>query len=101
MKNYNFEAQVWKSPGKGGWYFVTLPLKVTEQIRKNFQEYEEGWGRLKCQAKIENLVWETAIWFDTKAKSFLLPIKSEIRKKCGITDASIVKVEIIMNETVF
>ena len=42
---------------------------------------EEGWGRLKAVAKIVNTQWETAIWFDTKQNTYLLPLKAEIREK--------------------
>ena len=36
-------------------------------------------------AKIGNTQWETAIWFDTKLDTYLLPLKAEIRKKEKIT----------------
>ena len=36
---------------------------------------------MKATAKIGSSQWETAIWFDTKANAYLLPLKSEIRKK--------------------
>ncbi len=36
---------------------------------------------MKAIAKIGNSQWETAIWFDTKHKTYLLPLKAEIRKK--------------------
>jgi len=42
---------------------------------------EEGWGRLKATARIGNCEWKTAIWFDTKMNTYLLPLKAEIRKK--------------------
>lgn len=36
-------------------------------------------------AKTDNTQWETAIWFDTKLDTYLLPLKAEIRKKEKIT----------------
>lgn len=42
---------------------------------------EEGWGRLKAIAKIGGTEWQTAIWFDSKKKTYLLPLKADIRKK--------------------
>ena len=51
------------------------------EIRDNLKDEEEGWGRLKSVAEIGNTKWDTAIWFDTKRKTYLLPIKAEIRKK--------------------
>ena len=74
---YKFTARVWYSE----WYFVSLPQQLSAEIRGNPQHLEEGWGRLKITAKIGGTEWRTAIWFDTKRQTYLLPIKGEIRKK--------------------
>ena len=42
---------------------------------------EEGWGRLKATIKVGKSEWQTAIWFDTKQDTYLLPLKAAIRKK--------------------
>jgi len=76
---YDFTARVWQH--SAGWYFVSLPKKFSEEIRENFKSLEEGWGRLKAVAKLGSTEWKTAIWFDAKQGTYLLPIKSEIRKK--------------------
>ncbi len=49
---------------------------------------EEGWGRLKTTVTIGQSKWETAIWFDTKAQAYLLPLKSTIRKKEKIEEGT-------------
>ena len=54
---------------------------MTVEIRLANQGFEEGWGRLKVTAKIGELKWKTAIWYDTKRNTYLLPLKTEIRKK--------------------
>jgi hypothetical protein len=36
---------------------------------------------LKATAQIGNSEWKTAIWFDTKRNTYLLPLKAAIRKK--------------------
>ncbi len=89
-----FSARLWKYDGPAGWYFVTLPKKLAQEIRKQHQSSEEGWGRLKVRAKIKNTAWDTAIWFDTKAKSYLLPIKAPIRKKESIAENQRISVEL-------
>lgn len=78
---YTFTTSMWQYQGKGGWYFISLPLELSTEIRSIAKWQEEGWGRLKILAKINQTEWETAIWFDTKLNTYLLPIKSEIRKK--------------------
>ena len=78
---YQFSTKMWKNGQPGGWHFVTLPKTLSEEIRNNLQWQEEGWGRMKAHAQIGELKWDTAIWFDSKAEAYLLPIKAEIRKK--------------------
>ncbi len=78
---YEFSAAIWQHSTSGGWHFVSLPLPLAKEIRENLQWQEEGWGRLKATAKIGDNQWATAIWFDTRNKTYLLPLKAEIRKK--------------------
>ncbi len=81
---YQFTAEVWRYEGPNGWYFVSLPAKYSAEIRKLFGDEEEGWGRLKVTARIEATEWRTAIWFDLKKGTYLLPLKAEIRNKYKI-----------------
>lgn len=84
QKKYRFKGEVWKYKGHAGWHFVTLPKKLSVTIRKNHGFSEEGWGRLKAKAFTGDSEWQTAIWFDTKAESYLLPVKASVRKANGI-----------------
>ncbi len=78
---YRFSAIPWKFTGPGAWVFVSLPKKLSTEIRNGFKKEEAGWGRLTATARIGNTEWKTAIWFDTKRRAYLLPLKAEIRKK--------------------
>ena len=78
---YEFKAKMWQYSSPMAWYFVSLPTDISAEIRENMKWMEEGWGRLKAAAKIANTQWETAIWFDTKQNTYLLPLKAEIREK--------------------
>ena len=64
-----------------GWTFVSLPKEISRAMRENFRHLEEGWGRMKVTAKLGSSEWHTAIWFDTKQDTYLLPIKAKIRKQ--------------------
>ena len=78
---YEFSARPWLSSPVCGWCFVSLPMELAKEIRENLKFLEEGWGRMKITAKIGNNEWKTAIWFDTKQNTYLLPLKADIRKK--------------------
>jgi hypothetical protein len=79
---YEFTAKPWLySPTPMSWRFISLPQEMANEIRNNLKWQEEGWGRMKATAKIGNSEWKTSIWFDTKHKTYILPLKAEIRKK--------------------
>lgn len=91
---YEFGAKPWRYAGPNGWTFISMPTTMAKEIRDNLKSEEEGWGRRKAIAKIGNTEWTTAIWFDTKLTTYLLPIKAEIRKKEGIEINKRLKVSI-------
>ena len=93
---YKFSAPVWQHPSPGGWYFVSLPNELSQEIQGYFGWQEEGWGRLKAKVKIKETSWDTAIWYDTKLGTYILPLKVDIRKKEKIKIGDIFEIEIIL-----
>jgi len=89
---YTFTSTIWQHSSPGGWHFIALPNDMASEIRSLLKAQEEGWGRLKAVAKIGNSEWKTAIWFDTKKDTYLLPVKADIRKQEGLVDGSIADV---------
>ena len=84
---FEFSAKVYQystSADMIGWTIVSLPKEMSIEIRDIFKWVEEGWGRMKITAKVGDSEWKTAIWFDTKQDTYLLPLKAEIRKKENI-----------------
>lgn len=81
---YQFSAEIWQHQGIGGWHFVSLPKSMARDIRQHLQWQEEGWGRMKATAEINGWDWTTAIWFDKKQATYLLPLKAEIRRKAQL-----------------
>jgi hypothetical protein len=84
---YEFVATVYNhsdSPDMIGWIMVPLPKEMSIEIRDHFKWLEQGFGRMNATAKIGDSEWQTAIWFDTKQDTYLLPIKAAIRKKENI-----------------
>jgi hypothetical protein len=76
---------IWKHNADGGWHFVSLPTDISADIRVHLKEFEEGWGRLKVTAQLDDITWPTAIWFDTKRNTYLLPLKVSIRTKRALS----------------
>ena len=94
---YKFSARVYQystSKDMCGWTLVSLPKELSIEIRKNFKYLEEGWGRMKVTAKLGNSEWQTAIWFDTKQDTYLLPLKAKIKKQENVVLGEDVKISI-------
>ena len=79
-----------------GWTFVSLPTDLSKEIREDFKYLEEGWGRMKVTVKLGNSEWQTAIWFDTKQDTYLLPLKAKIRKQENVMLGENVQVSILV-----
>ncbi len=91
---YVFSSKLWKYQGPAGWHFVSLPKALSKEIRTHLKWQEEGWGRLKALAKAGQSEWETAIWFDSKQNTYLLPLKADIRKKEHLKTGDTQRIEI-------
>lgn len=89
---YEFSATIWQHASPGGWFFVSLPNEMAGEIRMALKSQEEGWGRLKATAQVGESTWETAIWYDSKRKTYLLPLKEEIRKTEQLDASTAIKV---------
>jgi hypothetical protein len=91
---YEFSAKIWQHLAQGSWYFVSFTIELSNEIRDNLKWQEEGWGRLKATAKIGITEWNTAIWFDTKHHTYLLPIKAELRRKEKIESNQMLEISV-------
>jgi hypothetical protein len=93
---YTFTAELWQRAAAGGWHFFSLPQAMAAEIREQLQWQEEGWGRLKASARLGTSQWETAIWFDTRRQTYLLPVRAAVRRreKIGAGDAASVSIRV-------
>ena len=74
-----------------GWFFITLPKKQSAEIKKHFGTMKRGWGSLAVEVTIGSTSWKTSIFPDKKTASYLLPVKSDVRKKENIEADDTVK----------
>jgi hypothetical protein len=92
VKAYRIKSKIWiyKSDKvsanakamKGAWHFITLPKKVSAEIKKKFGDtLKKGWGSVPVTVKIKQTVWQTSIFPDKKIGCYILPLKAEVRKK--------------------
>ena len=77
---YGFRAKLWRYPGESAWHFVTLPKRLSKQIRTLSFGLRNPFGSLRVIASVGETRWRTSAFWDTKAGAFLLPVKSDVRR---------------------
>lgn len=88
-----FKAKLWIYSGQGAWHFVTLPRTAAKTLRED-APMRRGFGSVKVSARIGKTVWKTSVFPDSKSKSFLLPVKADVRKKESLREGTAVSVEL-------
>ena len=96
-KKFKIKSKAWLYPGMGGWHFITIGKKQAKDIDRKFGMMKRGWGSLPVSAKVGKSEWKTSIFPDRKTGTYLLAIKSAIRKKENIKIGDTVKITIEIN----
>ena len=89
---FRFRARLWLYSGKAAWHFITLPHGVTDEIDDLTTPTQRGFGSVKVTVTIGATTWNTSIFPDTKAKSFVLPVKRQVRVGESLTVDDMVEV---------
>lgn len=89
---YTITAPVWLYSGdKAAWHFVSIPKEESSEIEREFDALKGGWGSLPVLVTIGKSSWKTSIFPDKKSGEYLLPLKTEIRKKEGIKNGDTIR----------
>ena len=74
---------IWKGEAAGRWYFITVSEEQSDEIRTHALGSPRGFGSVKVEARIDDVVWRTSV-FPLNSGGYLLPVKAEVRKKAGL-----------------
>lgn len=84
-KTYDLRGKLWIYPGAAAnWYFVTVPKKVSSEIKEKFGTHAKGFGSLPVEVTIGKTVWKTSIFPDKYSGTYFLPIKAKVRTQEGL-----------------
>ena len=85
--------KVWSGPA--AWFFVSLPQAEAGMIRLAVPR--RGCGSVRVKARLGGSRWDPSIFPDSKADTYLLPVKASIRKAEGLYDGDPVTVELLID----
>jgi len=95
---YTFRAKLvpW-STQKATWHFVTLPVKISREIKALAPpSSRRGWRSVKVEAKIGKSKWQTSIFPDSKSGSHVLPVKAEVRRNEKVKAGDMAEVTLLL-----
>lgn len=97
MGEFEFDAELWLYPGKGGWHFVTLPADIAGQIRFLTEPKTRGWRSEAVIVRIRKTEWTTSVFPDKASGSFLLPVKAEVRRKEKLAAGQSIRIKLSLD----
>ncbi|MEO8066022.1 MAG: DUF1905 domain-containing protein [Candidatus Doudnabacteria bacterium] len=81
LTTYETNGKIIEYPGMGSWHFIAVPEKESASIKATFGDMKRGFGSLRVIASVGKTKWKTSIFPDTKTATYLLPLKSDVRKR--------------------
>lgn len=82
--SFELQSQLWRHSSADGWYFITVPEAVSADIRERFGMMSPGFGSLRVEVTIGDTAWRTSIFYDTRLRCYLLPVKAAVRKSARL-----------------
>ena len=74
--DFSFSGAVEKFPGPGGWVYVAVPRKHTEELKRR----RRAWGMYSITAHIGQTHWKTKLMMK-KGGDFFVALKAAVRNK--------------------
>ena len=92
-----FTAKLWIWPGdKASWYFVSVPQDIAATLREKYKGTHKGWNSLPVEVTVGETTWRTSMFYATESKTYLLPIKFQVRKKEALLADELLDVAILI-----
>jgi len=73
-----FNGKIWYWRGPAPWYFVTVPAKLSRDLKAIVGFVTYGWGMIPVVVRIGKTEWKTSLW--PKDGRYIVPIKAIVRK---------------------
>ena len=99
-KRYKVRSEVVLWPGsQGAWHFVYVDKKQSEEIRKKYAGPRRGFGAVRVRVQIGKTIWETSIFPDKRSGTYILPLKTKVRRTEGIEAGDTITLTLELKET--
>lgn len=91
---YEFEAELWEWDAKASWFFVTVPVGISDEIDARTEGLTTGFGSVRVRVRIGGSEWLTSVFPDAKQQAYVLPVKKAVRVSEGLDAGTIAHVHL-------
>lgn len=91
---YDFTADLWEWQSKASWFFVTVPVEISDEIAARTEGFTNGFGSVRVRVRIGGSEWATSVFPDSKQQAYVLPVKKAVRQAESIAPGDSVNVRI-------
>ncbi len=88
--NIEFSGEIWFWRGPAPFFFVTIPIEQSKDIKTISSAVTYGWGVIPVQVRIGDTTWKTSLF--PKDGLYLVPIKASVRKAEKIEEGDTVNI---------
>jgi hypothetical protein len=87
-----FDGKIWFWRGPAPWFFVTVPMEQSGDLKAISGSVTYGWGMIPVQARIGKTKWKTSLF--PKDGRFIVPIKASVREAEKLEQGDTVNVQL-------
>jgi len=80
---FRFDTRIIEWRGPAPYFYAPVPAEHVEELRRIAKIVSYGWGCVPVKAKIGQVTFTTSLF--PKADTYLLPIKTAVRRKTNVT----------------
>jgi hypothetical protein len=91
---HTFASTLWEHDGNAAWHFLSLPDDLSDDLEQRHGHHAAGFGSLRVEVTIGDTTWRTSLFPDSKRKTYVLPVKKQVRVAEGLADGSPVEVRL-------
>jgi hypothetical protein len=93
--NFTFHTEIFRWGGDSAWHFIAVPADIADDIEDS-ATLRGGFGSIKVLVTIGNTTWNTSLFPDSKRKTFILPVKKEVRRAENLTEGDSPKIYLVI-----
>ena len=97
-KSFSFTSNLKRwNEGKGAWFYVTMPVDQSQEIKANYPFSGKGFGTIPVKVNIGQSRWKTSLFPSKELSSYILFIKKQVRTAESISPGDSVHITITVS----